>query len=690
MNLDRLFSPSSIAIVGVSYDQKKVGHLVAKNLLDQGYQGEVYFINKDAAGDILGHKVYKHIEEIQKPIDLAVLAIPATPALAYLEELHTVGIKNVILFAAGFKEIGVEGQENEKMLLEKCRSYSLNVLGPNCIGFINTHLGVNTTFLKQTSPKGNIGLVSQSGALGSVMVDYFASHTNLGFSYFVSTGNKSIIDESDVLRFLANDENTSVIGMYLEDVKDGKKFTDTLKKVIQKKPIIVLKSGSTAEGSKAALSHTGGLVGDDQVYSAVFIQHGVIRAHRFNEFTELLKLYSFNRVPKTSSIVVLSNAGGIGVLAADEMVQNELVLQPVPESLQEKIVAAGSTKKIILHNPIDLLGDATVFDYTHALEVLKDDQDIGALCVLLTPQANTEVEKIAVEIGRMQEDSHLQIYPIFMGEKSVTSSRALFEQKKIASFTTFDNLPFCLHQILWQQEFIHHSGTLEVKGEMGEVSDDIKKILDGNKDKSFLNLGDSMEVMKQSGAAVLDLHSVFSPEELKVTAEQIGFPLALKILLDTVTHKTEVSGVITGIKTEDELLMSYEKMMSTGQSNGVYLQKMAKGFEVFLGAKRDPNFGVVIVVGLGGIYTELLKDVSYRVFPFSQDEFMAMIRETKLYRLFAGFRGSRPVDATQVYDTITRIGMLMNQFPQIKEIDLNPVFASSDGITIADCRVILS
>ncbi len=688
MSLTKLFNPSSIAIVGVSYDQKKVGYLVAKNLLDQGYEEDVYFINKDAAADILGHKVYKHIGEIQKPIDLVVLAIPAAPALAYLEELHDAGIRNVVLFAAGFKEIGAEGQENENLLVEKCQDYNLNLLGPNCIGFINSHLGVNTTFLKHISPKGNIGFVSQSGALGSVMVDYFAAHTNLGFSYFVSIGNKSIIDESDILRFLANDQNTAVIGMYLEDIKDGKKFTNTLKEIIQKKPVVVLKSGSTAEGSKAALSHTGGLVGDDQVYSAVFKQHGLIRAHRFNEFTELLKLYSFNRVPKASSVVVLSNAGGVGVLAADEMVQNELVLQPIPESLQQQIVEAGSTKKMTLHNPIDLLGDATVFDYTHALEVLKDDQDIGALCVLLTPQANTEVEKIAVEIGRVQEDSHLPIYPIFIGEKSVMSSRALFEQKRIASFTTFDNLPFCLHQILWQQEYVNHT-KFEVRSETWEVSDDVKKILEGNKEKAFLHLGDSMNVMKKSGIPILDLHSARTVEELKTTAHQLGFPLVLKIVSD-VTHKTEVSGVITSIQTEDELLKAYEKMMSSGQSDGVYVQKMAKGFEVFLGAKRDPNFGVVIVAGLGGIYAELLKDVSYRVFPFSQEEFMMMIRETKLYKLFAGFRGSRPVDITYLYDIVMQIGLLMEEFMIIKEIDLNPLFASSEGVTVVDCRIILS
>jgi acetyltransferase len=399
MPLQTLLNPSSIAIVGVSSHEKKVGHLVAKNMIDAGYKGELYFVHPTEK-EILGRQVYPNLAAIGKAVDVVVLAIPADKALACLDEVHLIGCHNIVLYAAGFKETGEEGKIREKILIEKAEKYDITLLGPNGIGFLNPKLGVNATFLKDNSPLGNIGFISQSGALGSVLVDYFAAHKNLGFSYFVSLGNKTIIDEADVLAYLGRDKDTKVIGMYVEDVKDGNKFRRILRQVTKIKPVIILKSGSTWEGSQAALSHTGGLVGNDDVYTAVFAQCGAIRAEFFEEFIMLLKIFSFGRQPISKHILVLSNAGGVGVLLSDDLVKKELSLVTVSEETKKQLAKEfNDSKKITVHNPIDLLGDASAFDYKQAINATMHEKQIGAIIILLTTQANTEIKKTASVIG---------------------------------------------------------------------------------------------------------------------------------------------------------------------------------------------------------------------------------------------------------------------------------------------------
>lgn len=373
MSLQGLFHPKSIAIVGVSHNPKKVGYLVAKNIMEQGFKGELYFINPSGE-EILGKKTYVNLLAIEKKIDLVILAIPAGPAINYLEQVHQVGCKNIVLYAAGFKENNdANGFEMERALQQKIREYGVTILGPNCLGFINTETGINATFLKSAAPAGNIGFVSQSGALGSVMVDYFSSHKNLGFSYFISLGNKTCIDESDTLEFLTEKEHTEVIGMYLEGVQNGKRFREALQAATKRKPVVILKSGTTEAGSKAALSHTGGMVGDDDAFDAICKQSGAIRAHSFSEFLTLLKLTSFKRIPQTNNILVLSNAGGVGVLLADDLIQEQLNLTTVSEKTKKLLHHAfDEFKKITVHNPIDLLGDASAFDYKKAItETMK-------------------------------------------------------------------------------------------------------------------------------------------------------------------------------------------------------------------------------------------------------------------------------------------------------------------------------
>ncbi len=682
MDLKTFFNPTSIAIVGVSENPKKVGYLVAENLIKQGYAGEIYLINPKF-GTLFDRPVLKDIKDIGKPIDLVVLAVPADVAMHLLDDLHVIGIKNIVLYAAGFKEAGVEGAMKEENLRMKAEQYGMTILGPNCIGFVSTISSANVTFLKNSAPKGNIGFISQSGALGSLMVDYLVGHENFGFSYFMSLGNKAVLDECDLLTFLKDDPDTKVIGMYLEDVKRGEDFKKILEETTKTKPVIILKSGSTTEGSKAAGSHTGSMVGDDMVYSTVFEQYGAIRAGQFFEFMSLLKIFSFGRQPTSKDILILSNAGGIGVLLTDELIKNRLELVTVPEDVKETIKKNMGGDKVTIHNPIDLLGDASAFQYRQAIAATIQQKHIGGVIVMLTPQANTEVEETAKALAEAQSAFSKPIYPIFMGEKSVGKSHTLFEKEKIASFSTYDFLSAALAKIIHYQDHILHNTV------------DVKKEIDQNDrftlpKKKILNPFETNTVLQSAGITPLSLMKAGSLEEVKTMAQSVGYPLVMKIASESFTHKTEVKGVRVDIQSEEKLIAEYHDLCEvTGETN-VYLQKMMKGHELIIGAKRDPQFGIVIIIGLGGIYAELLQTAVSFMYPFSFEYMIKKIRSTKLQKIMAGFRGSPPIDEEKLYEVVNKLGILMNTYREIQEVDLNPTLVSGSELYIVDGRMILT
>ena len=701
MDLKPLFQPASIAVIGVSHESNKVGYLVADNMLKQGFKGALSFVNPKG-GSILGKEVLTSISALPEGVDLAVLAVPAHIALASIDELNAKGIKNVVLFAAGFKEVGDSGQENEKQLLEKCKAYNINLLGPNCIGYVNTKLGVNATFLKSIAPRGNVGFVSQSGALGSVMVDDFVGRQNIGFSYFISMGNKSIVDESDILTFLADDEDTAVIALYLEDVKDGDKFKKTLKSVTARKPVIILKSGTTDEGSKAALSHTGGLAGNDAVFTAVFEQNGAIRADDYTEFVTVLNLFSFGRVPTSPRVLVLSNAGGVGVLLTDQLIHLGLSLVTISEENKKELTKVfGPSKKISIHNPIDILGDASAFDYEKAISSTLDEKDIGSIIVLLTPQANTQIMETAKVIEQAQQRFERPIYPVFMGRGSVKEAHKYFESKMVASFRDHDYLTRAIAKAVEYKKYVSdHAGAIP---HYPEAHDDaevatkrtrIQEIIQSGKEsqRPFLDLQESLEILSLMNIPVAPFEHVATEETLAPVLEKIGLPVTIKLSSKTITHKTEVKGVYPGLSSPEAAIDAFRAIMGnpSAEADGVYVQKQISGNELFIGALRDPGFGVVVLCGIGGIYAELFKDVSRRVFPFTQNEVIMMLKETKVYTLLSGFRGAPAADIGALYPVLYSVGQLVAEHPEISSIDLNPVFINQDGVMSVDARIILT
>jgi len=692
MELQSFFNPTSIAIVGVSQDPKKVGYLVAKCLLDQGYKGEVFFINPKFT-ELLGKQVFPSLKAIGKPVDLVVLAVPGDVALKMLDEVKEIGSKNIVLFAAGFKETSEQGALKEEILIQKIKKYEFTLLGPNCIGFVSTKTGTNVTFLKHSAPLGNIGCISQSGALGSLMVDYMVDHKNFGFSYFISLGNKTAFDECDALEFLAEEENTKVIAMYLEDVKNGKRFMETLKKVTLKKPVVILKSGSTEEGSKAAVSHTGSMMGNDAVYNAVFEQCGAIRASQLFEFMALLKLYAYDRAPLSKDILILSNAGGVGVLMTDELIKRNMSLVTITEEVKQGIIKSMGSGRVSFHNPIDLLGDASAFHYKSAIRATIKEKKTGAVIILLTPQANTEIVETASVIAEAQDWFDTPIYPVFMGEASVGNSHTFFEEKKIASFSSYDFLPIAIAKIITYKNWVEEQKEeLLVYPEQSRRVDSHQSLVEGFKfptDKKLLNLQESMGLLKSIQIPTVDLFLISSKEELLQKAKEIEYPLVAKIASDKITHKTDIKGIITGIKSDDELLFAWKELISITGEEKIFIQHQVKGNEFIVGAKRDAIFGPVVLVGMGGIYAELFQEAARFVYPFSSKSFIKAIEATKLKKIINGFRGSKPIDVEKLYRIANSIGQLFNDNPEISELDINPLMIVDGEPFAIDGRVVL-
>ena len=695
MSLNRFFHPRSVAIVGVSDNPKKVGHLVARNMIDQGYSKELYFVHPSGK-TILGKKTFPDIKSIGKSIDLVVLAVPAAIAVSYLDTVHEVGCSNVVMFAAGFGETNTkEGDILEKDLFDKARNYNLSLLGPNCIGCINTATQFNATFFNTIPPKGNISIVSQSGALGSAMLDYFAAKTHLGLSHFVSLGNKSVIDESDVLSYLLTDTATTVIGLYLEDVCRGSEFQTTLQAVCKRKPVVILKAGRTNEGSKAAMSHTGSMVGDDEVFSSAIRQAGAVRAESFAEFQMILALYSLGAVPTNRNMLVLSNAGGMGVLLTDEIVKQKLNLVTVSESTTEKLKKEfEDTKKITIHNPIDLLGDASAFDYQKAIELTMKEKDIGGVIVLLTPQANTEIMDTAYVLQKIYHLFQFKpLYPIFMGKKSVSEAHTYFEKHGIASFRYFAALPQVLSKMIEAQEMIKQKSDETINAEfsiqIASHAPDIETVLIEQASQAFLNQYDALKLLEWSGILIAKTYHATSVDDLRTVVSQEGFPLVAKIASDKITHKTEVKGVITGITVMEELQNAFDTLeLLGGKRSGCYVQKEYSGHELIVGAKKDTTFDTVVMIGIGGVYAELLKETIQFVYPFMYQQFLAVLKNSKLNTFTKEFRGQSPIDTKKLYDVAMRVGTLFHRYPQIAEIDINPLITSGHVMIAVDARVI--
>jgi acetyltransferase len=693
--LSALFNPQSIAVIGASADPKKVGHAVLQNLIQYHYAGKVIPINPSCSA-ILGLKAFPTVSAAGSAVDLAIIAVPAKFVSDTLIDCSTAGIKAVVILSAGFKEAGAEGILLEQKVKDIARERGIRVLGPNCLGIINTGNDMNATFAGGMLPKGRIAFFSQSGALGIAILDW-ALGNKIGFSKFISLGNKADLNEIDFIEYFENDPDTDIILGYIEDVVSGKRFLKAASQATRVKPIVLLKSGGTEAGARAASSHTGALAGSDVAFDAAFRQSGVIRAAGIEELFDAAMTFSGRKLPQGNRLLIITNAGGPGILAADTAERIGVKLpQMTKETLDSLIKQLPPSASV--YNPVDLIGDATSERYAAALEKGVADPNVDGVLVILTPQAMTDVDNVAELAIRTARTTEKPIIASFMGSLSVKRAIERLKQESLPNFSYPETAVRAFKKLAdyrqWQ----------DVKDEeitLGWFNEDaVQDQIDALMKRGLFQVGEeeAMSLLANYGFSFPKRALTGTSKEAAAAAAAIGFPVVMKISSPDILHKTDVGGVKVGVKTAKEaedaflsITANARRFMPQAFIKGVMVSEMVRGGkEVILGVTRDRTFGPMIMFGLGGIYVEVLKDVSFRIAPVSRRDALDMVNEIRTVGLLKGARGEKAVDLAAIADYIVRLSTLVTAFPEIQELDINPLVVMEKGAVALDARVIFS
>lgn len=698
MKLDAFFNPKSIAVIGASREPQKVGHRVFRNLIESDFPGGLYPINPNA-NKLLGFKCYKSILDVPDDIDLAVIVVPAKIVPSIVEECGLKGVKGIVIISAGFSEVGREGAQLEREIIGLCRKYGMRMQGPNCLGLISVQSRVNASFASAMPQPGNIAFISQSGALGSTILNW-AIRNEIGFTKFISLGNEADLNAADFLEALEDDEETKVIGLYIEGIKEGKRFIEVARKVVRKKPIIAIKSGTTDAGIRAVSSHTGSLAGSDTAFSAAFKKAGIIRANTLEELFNLILAFSFQPIPKGNRILIVTNGGGPGILAADACEKMGLNLPLLEYEIRENL------RKLIpphasLNNPLDVLGDADEKRYRLALEAGLKSDNVDGIIVILTPQAVTPSEEVARVVVELGKGSSKPIIASFMGFEENSSVIKTLKRGQIPNYAFPETAAF-VFKSMYDYNLILSLPTEEHIPKIRIDENMIREIIENAKSegRSSLTIDEAIKIAKAAGIPVPKAAIAKSRGEAGKLADVIGYPVVMKIVSPDILHKTDIGGVILDVKTHEEVEKNYELLLRRAQLTmpgakvmGVLVQKMAPvGKEVIVGSIRDRQFGPLIMFGLGGIYVNFLKDVSYRLCPLTRREAAKMIEETRAYVLLRGVRGEPPSDIDAIIDVILRVAQIMIKFEEIIEMEINPLFVykSGEGCLGVDIRVTIT
>ncbi len=699
MSLDAFFSPQSIAVIGASTNTSKLGYAVLDNLVNGDFLRDgrkVYPINPKA-DEILGLPAFPFVSDIPDPIDLAVIVIPYPLVPEAMRTCGEKGIPAVIVISAGFREAGMDGLEREQELIEITNEYNLRLIGPNCLGVINTIIPMNASFSAGLPPKGPMDFMSQSGALGTAILDW-AQAGRLGLSKFVSLGNKADVSEIDLLRAWAKDPTSNVILSYMEGLPDGQEFISVAREVSKIKPIVALKSGVTQAGSRAVSSHTGSLAGSEQAYEAAFRQSGVLRAHSLQDLFDMARAFGYLSPLQGDHIAIVTNAGGPGILATDALERAGLKLARFkPEcirALEQFLPDAASAA-----NPIDVLGDARADRYRFALEQVIESPSVDGILVILTPQAMTEIVETAEVIAEISEKVDIPILASFMGEARVEAGIEYMAKHDVPNFAFPERAAMVLQAMSHYREYRARPLPSFESFDVDQIA--VRETIDRVLDEGRLSIGDA------EAKSILTAYGLQAPpSEIAETAERaveiaadMGYPVVLKIASPDILHKTDVGGVKVGLQNPTDVrdafdLITYrsQRYLPEARLWGCQVQKMVpSGLEILIGMNRDPQFGPLVTFGLGGIYVEALKDASFRIAPFSRDEAAQMLTEIRTKALLDGVRGEPPVDKETLIDALLRIGQLVLDFPEIAELDINPfiVYEEGRGGVALDMRLIL-
>lgn len=696
-NLDLVFKPKSVAIVGASTKEGSVGNAIVKNL-SQGFIGNVYPVNPKAE-ELYGLKCYPSLTAIAAPVDLMVIVVPAAIVPTILEEGGLLGIKGAIIISAGFKEIG--NNELEKTIQDICVKFDIALIGPNCLGIINPSLKLNASFAVFSPVSGNVAFISQSGALCTAILDC-ATTMGIGFSKFISVGNKAVLDETDILDYLEKDTDTDVVAMYAEQLAEPEKLMTKIKEMSHAKkpiPVVVLKSGKTSAGAGASASHTGALAGNDAAYAALFRQSGIIRANSSEELFDYIKIFSTNRVKSAARLAIITNAGGPGVLAIDSAIENGLTIATLSDTTRE-ILKTSLPVEANIHNPIDVLGDACADRFKAAIDAVLSDDNVDAAVVILTPQSTTEVAETAKTIIFARDKYQKPIAAAFMGEELVAPGLEILKNNKIAAYS----YPESAIKSLSVLENFYQDTKLKIE-EIHNFTDvdrlKVTKIFAQAKEKGINVFPEAtaLAVLEAYKLPILVSKIARNRAEAEAIVKEIGKFVVLKIVSPDILHKSDAGGIMLQVAPE-EVGDKFEEMMTKVSANrpeakleGILIVEMItdRGTELILGSVQDPSLGDAIMLGLGGIYVEIIKDVVFGLNPLTRADVLRMIKTLKTNKILEGARGNKPADKEAVIECVLRLAQLLRDFPEIKEMDINPlfVFEEGKGAKVMDVRIVI-
>ncbi len=698
MKLKKIFNPKTIAVIGASDQKGSVGYALMDNLINSKYDGIVYPVNikRESVHSI---RAYKSITEIPDQVDLAIIATPAQTVPGVVEDCGKAGIAGAVIISAGFQEIGKTGEKMMAQIVASAQKYDMRIIGPNCLGFMRPDLHLNATFASQMALKGKLAFISQSGAMGTAILDWSIKN-NVGFRYFVTIGSMADVSFHDLIDHFGQDPEVTSILLYMESIKDARRFMSAARAFSRQKPIIVLKAGRTSEGASAAKSHTGSLAGNDAIFDAAFERAGIIRVDTPVGLFHTAKSLAMQPYPKGDRMAVITNAGGPGIIATDALVFSGGRLAKLADSTIKKLdkflPAAWSRG-----NPVDILGDADPERYRQSLELVLADANVDSALVILTPQAMTDPSAVARDLIKLSHKSDKTILATWMGGYTVAPGREILEKGNIPVYRQPEDAIHCFMNI------VRYSHNLETLYETPATTphafepktEDNRKLLNGiiGQKRDSLTEAEAKTLLSNYDIPIVANGTAHSPKEAGVIAEKLGFPVVMKILSPDIIHKTDVGGVVLGIDSPQAAEKAYTKIIASARKHepdadihGVFIEPMvSKRYELLIGCKKDPIFGPAIVFGMGGVAVEVFKDTKIGLPPLNMALSLKMIKDTKIYKLLKGFRGMPGVDIASIQFLLYKFAYLVADFPEIKEIDINPFAVDEFGGIVLDAKVLL-
>ena len=669
--LENLFNPKGVAVIGASGNPQKIGYALASNLVTDKKDRRIFLVNPSEK-EILGEKVFADVKDIKENVDLAVIAVKPEIVPNVLRACGEKKIPYCIIITAGYKETGEEGKKREDELKQIAKNFNIKIIGPNCLGIFDCQNNLNATFGDKLPGVGNISVISQSGAVGTSMLD-FAKKENIGFAKFISVGNEAGLTENDFLEYLLTDENTKAIALYLEAVSDGTRFLELAKKITAVKPLVVLKAGKTARGAMAVASHTGSLASENKIFEAVCAQAKVINVETISQMFDLLKMFNAGIYQALENIGIVTNGGGPSIILADllELSQSlnlATLTDKTKTALREVLPITAA-----VGNPVDVIGDALSDRYESALKILSKVKDIDALAVILTPQKMTQIKETAKIIAKINKKK--VVLPLFIGGTQIEPALKIFRQKNIAYFSDPIDLVKALDYLSFKNKIFIQNKKEEAVVDQLDFSQTEKLLQSVGLSTSGILLSDKKEIISATG-------------------KLLG-PYVLKAITDKVLHKSDVGALKLNLQNAEEVEKAWEEISKNVFSKtsdikieGMLLQSMTAGREVIIGMKRDATFGPTIVFGLGGIFVEALKDVSMRIAPLTPDDIDNLIGDIKGINILKGTRGQKAINFEALKQTILAISNLAIKHPEIKEMDFNPVFCDENRVNLVDVRIV--